>query len=95
MARALLGDTIDIHGGGPDLRFPHHENEIAQSEAANHAPFARWWMHVGQLEVGGKKMAKSDGNSISLQQAIVTYGGDVVRFCFARSHYRSRIDFSV
>jgi len=57
MARSLLGKTIDIHGGGLDLRFPHHENEIAQSEAANHAPLANWWMHVGQLDIGNADTA--------------------------------------
>jgi cysteinyl-tRNA synthetase len=79
MARALLGKTIDIHGGGPDLRFPHHENEIAQSEAANHAPLANWWMHVGQLDIGGDKMSKSLGNFTTLEDAIARFGGDVVR----------------
>ena len=94
MARALLGPTIDIHGGGPDLRFPHHENEIAQSEAANHAPLARWWMHVGQLDIGGDKMSKSLGNFTTLEEAIAKYGGDVVRFYFVRTHYRSPVNFS-
>jgi cysteinyl-tRNA synthetase len=94
MARALLGKTIDIHGGGPDLRFPHHENEIAQSEAANHAPLANWWMHVGQLDIGGEKMAKSLGNFTTLEDAITRFGGDVVRFYFVRTHYRSPINFS-
>jgi cysteinyl-tRNA synthetase len=94
MVRALLGTTIDIHGGGPDLRFPHHENEIAQSEAANHAPLARYWMHVGQLEMGQEKMSKSLGNFVTLQSAIRDHGGDVVRFFFVRSHYRSPIGFS-
>ena len=95
MARALLGKTIDIHGGGPDLRFPHHENEIAQSEAANHQPLANWWMHVGQLDIGGDKMSKSLGNFTTLEEAIATYGGDVVRFYFVRTHYRSPVNFSL
>jgi cysteinyl-tRNA synthetase len=94
MARALLGKTIDIHGGGPDLRFPHHENEIAQSEAANHAPLANWWMHVGQLDIGGDKMSKSLGNFTTLEEAIARFGGDVVRFYFVRTHYRSPVNFS-
>ena len=94
MARALLGKTIDIHGGGPDLRFPHHENEIAQSEAANHAPLANCWMHVGQLDIGGDKMSKSLGNFTTLEQAIARFGGDVVRFYFVRTHYRSPVNFS-
>ena len=94
MARALLGKTIDIHGGGPDLRFPHHENEIAQSEAANHAPLANWWMHVGQLDIGGDKMSKSLGNFTTLEAAITRFGGDVVRFYFVRTHYRSPVNFS-
>ncbi len=95
MARSLLGKTIDIHGGGPDLRFPHHENEIAQSEAANHAPLANWWMHVGQLDIGGDKMSKSLGNFTTLEEAIAQYGGDVVRFYFVRTHYRSPVNFSL
>ncbi|MEO6715906.1 MAG: cysteine--tRNA ligase [Novosphingobium sp.] len=95
MARALLGKTIDIHGGGPDLRFPHHENEIAQSEAANHAPLANWWMHVGQLDIGGDKMSKSLGNFTTLEEAITQFGGDVVRFYFVRTHYRSPVNFSL
>jgi cysteinyl-tRNA synthetase len=94
MAKALLGPTLDIHGGGPDLKFPHHENEIAQSEAANRAPLARWWMHVGQLEMGKEKMSKSLGNFVTLHEAIERYGGDVVRFFFLRAHYRSPIAFS-
>ena len=94
MARALLGKTIDIHGGGPDLRFPHHENEIAQSEAANHAPLANWWMHVGQLDIAGDKMSKSLGNFTTLEEAIARFGGEVVRFYFVRIHYRSPVNFS-
>jgi cysteinyl-tRNA synthetase len=94
MARSLLGPTLDIHGGGPDLKFPHHENEIAQSEGANHAPLAHWWMHVGQLEMGREKMSKSLGNFITLRDAITRHGGDVLRFFFVRAHYRSPIAFS-
>jgi len=94
MARALLGKTIDIHGGGPDLRFPHHENEIAQSEAANHAPLANWWMHVGQLDIAGDKMSKSLGNFTTLEDAVARHGADVVRFYFVRTHYRSPVNFS-
>jgi len=94
MARALLGKTIDIHGGGPDLRFPHHENEIAQSEAANHAPLANWWMHVGQLDIAGDKMSKSLGNFTTLEDAVAKHGAEVVRFYFVRTHYRSPVNFS-
>ena len=94
MARALLGPTIDLHGGGPDLRFPHHENEIAQSEAANHAPLANWWMHVGQLDIAGDKMSKSLGNFTTLEDAVARNGADVVRFYFVRTHYRSPVNFS-
>ncbi|WP_298953733.1 cysteine--tRNA ligase [uncultured Methylobacterium sp.] len=94
MAKALLGETIDIHGGGPDLRFPHHENEIAQSEAANGQPLAHWWMHVGQLDFGGEKMSKSLGNFVTLRDAVEKHSGEVVRFFFVRSHYRSPIGFT-
>jgi cysteinyl-tRNA synthetase len=94
MAKALLGPTLDIHGGGPDLKFPHHENEIAQSEPANHAPLARWWMHAGALEMGKEKMSKSLGNFVTLHEAIERFGGDVVRFFFLRAHYRSPISFN-
>ena len=94
MARAILGKTIDIHGGGPDLRFPHHENEIAQSEAANHAPLANWWMHVGQLDIAGDKMSKSLGNFTTLEDAVARHGAEVVRFYFVRTHYRSPVNFS-
>ena len=94
MARAILGKTIDIHGGGPDLRFPHHENEIAQSEAANHAPLANWWMHVGQLDIAGDKMSKSLGNFTTLEEAVTRHGAEVVRFYFVRTHYRSPVNFS-
>jgi cysteinyl-tRNA synthetase len=94
MARTLLGPTLDIHGGGPDLRFPHHENEIAQSEGANHAPLARWWMHAGQLDMGREKMSKSLGNFVTLREAIDRHGGDVLRFSFVRVHYRSPIAYS-
>jgi cysteinyl-tRNA synthetase len=90
----LFGETIDIHGGGPDLIFPHHENEIAQSEGATGKPFARYWMHTGQLNIRGDKMGKSLGNFINIREASEQYGTEALRFFLVRSHYRSPIDFS-
>ena len=94
MARQTLGQPFDIHGGGPDLIFPHHENEIAQSEGAFGIPFARVWMHCGALRVGDDKMSKSLGNFLTIRQALGQYDGEVLRFFLARSHYRSQISFS-
>jgi cysteinyl-tRNA synthetase len=94
MARQTLGQPFDIHGGGPDLIFPHHENEIAQSEGAFGIPFARVWMHVGALRVGDDKMSKSLGNFLTIREALGQYDGEVLRFFLARSHYRSQISFS-
>lgn len=107
MANKILGETIDIHGGGPDLVFPHHENEIAQSEAANEKPFANYWMHSGPLRVRNadgteEKMSKSLGNFWTIRDALAetgrTYGegngAEVLRFFLLRSHYRSPISFS-
>jgi cysteinyl-tRNA synthetase len=94
MVMSLLGETIDIHGGGPDLIFPHHENEIAQSEGATGKPFARYWMHTGQLNIRGDKMGKSLGNFINIREASETYGAEALRFFLVRTHYRSPIDFS-
>jgi cysteinyl-tRNA synthetase len=94
MARQTLGQPFDIHGGGPDLIFPHHENEIAQSEGAFGIPFARVWMHVGALRVGEDKMSKSLGNFLTIREALAQYDGEVLRFFLARSHYRSQISFS-
>lgn len=94
MAKKHLGETIDIHGGGQDLQFPHHENEIAQSEACNGAPFARYWMHNGYITVDGKKMSKSLNNFFTVRDIRKLYSGDVIRFFLLSGHYRSPINFS-
>ena len=94
MARKYLGDTIDIHGGGQDLVFPHHENEIAQSEAAGCAPFANYWMHNGYITVKGEKMAKSKGNFFTVRDILKDYDGEAIRYFLLAGHYRSPIDFS-
>ena len=93
MARKTLGQPLDIHGGGPDLIFPHHENEIAQSEGAYEAPFARLWMHCGALRVGEDKMSKSLGNFLTIREALTKYDGEVLRFFLVRPHYRTQIAF--
>ncbi len=94
MSMDALGETFDIHGGGPDLKFPHHENEIAQSEAATGCTFARYWMHAGAVRVRDEKMSKSLGNFITLEQLFETQHPDVVRFFLLQSQYRSAIAFS-
>lgn len=94
MAKKHLGETIDIHGGGQDLQFPHHENEIAQSEACNGAPFAHYWMHNGYITVDGKKMSKSLNNFFTVRDIRKLYSGDVIRFFLLSGHYRSPINFS-
>ncbi len=94
MASSLLGRHFDIHGGGPDLVFPHHENEIAQSEGAFDEPFAEVWMHCGALRVGEEKMSKSLGNFWTIRDALAKYDGEVLRFFLVRSHYRSQVSFS-
>ncbi|MGI5858981.1 MAG: cysteine--tRNA ligase [Tepidanaerobacteraceae bacterium] len=94
MAMKYLGETIDIHGGGPDLIFPHHENEIAQSEAATGKPFARFFMHVGYLNINNQKMSKSLGNFFTVRDILKTYDPEVLRFFMLSSHYRSPINFS-
>jgi cysteinyl-tRNA synthetase len=94
MATSLLGDTIDIHGGARDLIFPHHENEIAQSEAATGKQFVRYWMHTGFLTVNGEKMAKSLGNFITVKDGLEKYGAQQLRMLFTMSHYSSPIDFT-
>ncbi len=94
MAKKLLGDTFDIHGGGRDLIFPHHENELAQSECANHADFARYWMHSGLLTIDHQKMSKSIGNTISIQQFLKEWHCEVLRFAFLQNHYSSNVNFS-
>lgn len=95
MSRKFLQtDTLDIHAGGRDLIFPHHENEIAQAEGLTGKPFAQYWMHHGLLTIHGQKMAKSLGNFITIQDAIKKYGVDELKFFFLSSHYASPIDFS-
>jgi cysteinyl-tRNA synthetase len=94
MASELLGRHFDIHGGGPDLVFPHHENEIAQSEGAFGEPFAEVWMHCGALRVGDEKMSKSLGNFWTIREALAKYDGEVLRLFLIRSQYRSQVSFS-
>lgn len=94
MSSKYLGLPFDIHGGGMDLRFPHHENEIAQAEAATGKQFARYWMHVGLLTVNGEKMSKSLGNIINIKDILKKWDPEVIRFFFAQTHYRSPPDFN-
>lgn len=94
MALALLGETLDIHGGGTDLVFPHHENEIAQSEGAFGKPLARVWMHNGFLNIDGAKMSKSLGNFFSVPDVLRHYDAQTVRFFLVRGHYRSELGWS-
>jgi len=94
MAAATLGRTFDIHGGGPDLVFPHHENEIAQSEGAYGVPLTRAWMHCGALRMGAEKMSKSLGNFLTIRDALTRHRAEVIRFLLVRSHYRGQIAFT-
>lgn len=94
MSRALLGDTIDIHAGGEDLQFPHHENEIAQSETLTNKPFANYWLHNGMINIDNKKMSKSIGNFFTVRDVAEEYDLEVLRFFLLSSHYRSPINFS-
>jgi len=94
MARRFLGDTIDIHSGGIDLCFPHHENEIAQSEAATGKPFANYWLHNAFLNIDNQKMSKSLGNFFTVRDAAATYGYPAIRFFMLSAHYRSPINYS-
>jgi cysteinyl-tRNA synthetase len=94
MSRKYLGEQIDIHAGGEDLVFPHHENEIAQSEAANGKEFAKYWMHNAFLNIDNKKMSKSDGNFFTVREICDQYDPQVVRFFMLNSHYRSPLNFS-
>jgi cysteinyl-tRNA synthetase len=94
MARRYLGDDFDIHAGGTDLIFPHHENEIAQSESASGERFARYWLHNGMVNLDGTKMAKSVGNVIDLAEAIERFGGMALRMLFLRAHYRAPIEYT-
>ena len=94
MCKALLGDHFDIHGGGQDLTFPHHENEIAQSEGASGGPFVNVWMHNGFLNVDNEKMSKSLGNFFTIRDVLKRYDGETIRFFMLRTHYRSPFNFS-
>ncbi|MFL5343038.1 MAG: cysteine--tRNA ligase [Gemmataceae bacterium] len=94
MSQALLGETIDIHGGGLDLQFPHHENELAQSESANDKTFARVWMHNGLLKMGTAKMAGSVGNVVNIADLLQRHSAETVRFLLLSTHYRSPIEYS-
>ncbi|WP_027390021.1 cysteine--tRNA ligase [Chrysiogenes arsenatis] len=93
MGKKHLGDTFDIHGGGKDLVFPHHENEIAQSECANHAPFANYWIHNGFVNINDEKMSKSLGNFFTIRDILKSCDAEVLRFFLAQTHYRSPVDF--
>ena len=94
MSCALLGEPFDIHGGGMDLQFPHHENEIAQSEGASGAPFVKTWMHNGFLNVDDTKMSKSLGNFFTIADVLKKFDGETIRFFMLRTHYRSPFNFS-
>jgi Cysteinyl-tRNA synthetase len=94
MSMDQLGESFDIHGGGPDLKFPHHENEIAQSEAATGCTFAHYWMHAGAVRVHDEKMSKSLGNFVTLEQLFKDVHPEVVRFFLLQSQYRSAITFT-
>ncbi|WP_439858744.1 cysteine--tRNA ligase [Pseudomonas sp. MBLB4136] len=94
MSTCCLGETFDIHGGGPDLVFPHHENEIAQSEAATGKLYAKAWMHAGAVRVDGEKMSKSLGNFFTIREVLDKYHPEVVRYLLVSSHYRSPINYS-
>jgi cysteinyl-tRNA synthetase len=94
MSGRFLGETFDIHGGGKDLIFPHHENEIAQSEAAHGKPFARYWMHNGFVNIDNEKMSKSLNNFLMIKDILQSYHPETVRLFLLSSHYRSPIDFS-
>ena len=94
MSCHLLGTTFDIHGGGADLQFPHHENEIAQSEGAHGVPLAKYWMHNGFINVDNEKMSKSLGNFFTIRDVLQRYDAETVRFFVVRSHYRSPLNYS-
>ncbi|MEL6723437.1 MAG: cysteine--tRNA ligase [Pseudomonadota bacterium] len=94
MATKHLGKTVDIHGGGVDLQFPHHENEIAQSECAHGQTWANYWMHNGFLDMGGEKMSKSLGNVVLLNDLLTEWDGEVIRFAMLSGHYRAPLDWT-
>jgi len=93
MSMDALGETFDIHGGGLDLKFPHHENEIAQSECATNKEFARYWMHTGPLRIEDEKMSKSIGNFITIKDALKVFSSEALRFFLLSTHYRNPINF--
>ena len=94
MSCALLGESFDIHGGGADLQFPHHENEIAQNEGAFGKPMARYWMHNGFVNVDNEKMSKSLGNFFTIRDVLKTFDAETIRFFVVRAHYRSPLNYS-
>jgi cysteinyl-tRNA synthetase len=94
MSCATLGETFDIHGGGEDLQFPHHENEIAQSEGAHGKPMASYWMHNGFLNVDNTKMSKSLNNFFTIRDVLKDYAPEVIRFFMLRTHYRSQFNYA-
>ncbi|MWJ28447.1 cysteine--tRNA ligase [Halomonas sp. ZH2S] len=94
MSTCCLGDTFDIHGGGPDLTFPHHENEIAQSEAATGKPYVHTWMHAGAVRINHEKMSKSLGNFFTIREVLAHHDPEVVRYLLVASHYRSPINYT-
>ncbi len=94
MSQTYLGETIDIHGGGKDLIFPHHENEIAQSEASTGKPFVRYWLHNGFVNIEKEKMSKSIGNILNIREALKEHSSEAIRLFLLSSHYRSPIDYS-
>jgi cysteinyl-tRNA synthetase len=94
MSCALLGETFDIHGGGADLTFPHHENEIAQSEGAHGKPLARFWMHNGFVNIDNEKMSKSLGNFFTIRDVLQKFDAETLRFFIVRAHYRSPLNYS-
>ena len=94
MSQKYLGDTFDIHGGGQDLIFPHHENEIAQSKCAYHGNFANYWLHNGFVQIDGDKMSKSTGNFFLLREILEKFSGNVIRLFMVSTHYRKPINFS-
>jgi cysteinyl-tRNA synthetase len=94
MSMRYLGETLDLHGGGQDLVFPHHENELAQSEAATGRPFSRFWLHHGLLTINQEKMSKSLGNFFTVKEVLSKFPAEVVRFFLINAHYRSPLDFS-
>ena len=94
MSCATLGETFDIHGGGADLQFPHHENEIAQSEGAHGKPLARFWVHNGFVRVDNEKMSKSLGNFFTIRDVLKEYDAETLRFFMVRAHYRSALNYS-